>query len=64
MSGRKVGQKVFDWTKLARQLPQEVKSDFSGFRARHEACRARYVLGSNFMILGGFTNAQFVKICP
>ena len=41
MSGRRVGQKVFDWAKIAARVPQEAKAEFGAFRARHEACRAR-----------------------
>lgn len=41
MSGRRAGQKVFDWTKIATKAPQEVRSEFGGFRARYEAIRAR-----------------------
>lgn len=44
MSGRRVGQKVFDWVKLASRVPEEAKADFSAFRARHESYRARYSL--------------------
>ncbi len=40
MSG-KVGQKVVDWARLASRLPEALKPEFSAFRARHEACRAR-----------------------
>ena len=43
MSGRRIGQKVFDWTKIAARVPEEVRSEFGAFRARHEACRARLV---------------------
>ena len=44
MSGRKVGQKVFDWAALAARAPAEIRGEFAAFRARHEACRARYVI--------------------
>ena len=38
-----MGQKVFDWAKLAARVPQEAKAEFGAFRSRHEACRARLV---------------------
>ena len=41
MSGRRVGQKVFDWTKLAATVPEGVKTEFGAFRNRHETCKAR-----------------------
>ena len=41
MSARRVGQRVFDWVKIASRIPEEAKVEFSAFRARNEACRAR-----------------------
>lgn len=41
MSARRVGQRVFDWVKLASRVPSEAKADFNAFRARYEACKAR-----------------------
>ena len=38
-----MGQKVFDWAKIAARVPQEAKAEFGAFRARHEACKARFV---------------------
>ena len=40
---RRVGQKAYDWVKLASRVPEEAKGDFSAFRARHESYRARYL---------------------
>lgn len=40
MSARRVGQRVFDWVRIASRVPEEARMDFSAFRARHEACRA------------------------
>lgn len=41
MSGRRVGQKVFDWTQLAARVPEGVRTEFSAFRNRHEVAKAR-----------------------
>ena len=41
MSAKRVGQRLFDWAKLASRVPEEARVDFNAFRARHEACRAR-----------------------
>lgn len=38
---RRVGQRVFDWAKLASRVPEEARAEFNSFRARHEACKAR-----------------------
>jgi len=38
---RRVGQRLFDWAKLASRVPEEARPEFNGFRARHEACKAR-----------------------
>ena len=41
MSGRRAGQKVFDWVAFAAKIPEETRAEFSAFRARYEACKAR-----------------------
>ena len=41
MSARRAGKKVFDWVKLASQIPEGARAEFNAFRGRHEACRAR-----------------------
>ena len=43
MSVRRAGQRVFDWAKLASKVPEEARAEFGAFRARHEACRTRFV---------------------
>lgn len=42
-SGRRVGQKVFDWVKISSRIPEEVRPQFNAFRSRHEANKARQV---------------------
>lgn len=40
MSGRKAGQKAFDWIKISSRVPQEARASFNSFRSRHEVNKA------------------------
>ena len=40
-SGRRVGQKVFDWVKISSRIPPEARAAFNAFRSRHEANKAK-----------------------
>ena len=41
MSGRKVGQKAFDWVKISSRIPREARPMFNTFRSRHETNKAK-----------------------
>ncbi len=41
MSGRKVGQKAFDWIKISSRIPRDARPMFNAFRSRHEVNKAK-----------------------
>ena len=42
--GRKAGQLVVDWARMAGRISEEGRARFSQLRGRYEACKTRYTL--------------------